>query len=213
MENNESTALLAKADSLGGPQISGSVQVPLMELDQLRANYVNAVKAYKELALHVKEVRVVLVDGDDINNKVAKGTGKRESISWKNMDEIRSIVANEERGKLEKELAQHNTRAEEAHEKMRLAESALSDLKLSMLDLQKKHREQIKEKDADIKNLNLIVQEKNNEITELKKLLEETINQANEQITQNEKLKAQFDDISHKYVALQEEKGLWWKFW
>lgn len=212
-QNNETTALLARADSLGGPRLGGTVNVQLSELDQLRADYVNAVKAYKELALHVKEVRVVLVPGDDTGNQIVKGAGKKEVVTWKNMDEIRTVIAMEERNKLQTEIDQHNTRAEEAMQKVFAAESVLSDMKISTQEMRKDHAEEVKRHKRTIKEMEALLEEAKNNLAAVTAQLEEEVAAHNDLNTQYEKLKQQFDDISHKYVELEELQRPWWKFW
>lgn len=96
---------LEAVNNIPRPVISGTVTVSLSELDQLRANAVQAIKFAEMAALHEKEVKIVVVNGDNSNNKFLKSDGVKElQIHYKNLDDIREILRSEEKQKLQEDF-------------------------------------------------------------------------------------------------------------
>jgi chromosome segregation ATPase len=197
-------ALIARADSLGGPRIAGKVEVSLESIDQIRADYVFAVKAYRELAQHVKEVRVVLVPGDGSGNKFVKTKDLKETITYKNLDEFREIIAAEEREKLKSQFDLVNAGLDKAREETTAAIQVQNDLKETIQSNSKYHTEQVRKLKQTIKENELVIQDNATVIKEFTEEMEKLTTEKNTSVTELEKLKEQFNDISKKFVEEQE---------
>lgn len=102
---------LVKASQLGLPHISGTVNVPLAELDRMRADHALAVKLAKELEERQAEVKVIYAQyektygGCDFHGNVQyRNELVEKKVEYKGFDEFRSRIADEEKAKVQKEI-------------------------------------------------------------------------------------------------------------
>lgn len=101
---------LVKASQLGLPHISGTVNVPLAELDRMRADHALAVKLAKELEERQAEVRVTyyeeekVLDFDSRGKSYYKTKLTEKKVEYKGFNEFRDRIADEEKAKVQKEI-------------------------------------------------------------------------------------------------------------
>lgn len=100
--------------NLSGPTITGTVTVNLKDLDQMRLDHANALKLAQELSDKQMSVKVTIVERSHgvaySSNRYVSDTKYEElGIEYKNMEDFRSMIALEERGKLTNELNKLNS--------------------------------------------------------------------------------------------------------
>lgn len=213
MDPNEQ---MVRAESLVGPQIGGMVHVQLSELDRLRADYVRAVKTAQELASHAKEIKITISTGDSSKNKFVKDAGLKEVLHYKGLDEVRSIIAEEEREKLVNEFTSLTKVLEQSRQETFAALEVQRDLKEQILRQRDEHLEERRKLNTKVRELELLVQERDTTIKEMTSVAEtleiETkslTNEYNNAISNLEKLREQFNNLSSKYAKLKP----FWKLW
>lgn len=97
--------------NLAGPSITGTVTVGLLELDKMRLDHANAVKIAEELRNREKSVKVIIVekqnsfDYDRYGRRFITDDKYIElSVDYKNLEDFRSLISQEEREKVTTEL-------------------------------------------------------------------------------------------------------------
>lgn len=132
-QNNQ---IAVTAAQLQMPTVSGVVNIPLAELDHMRAEHVKAVKMAQDLEARRMEVLIVMQQdkahySTDRNGRSAyQGTFPAEtSRTYKNLDEVKEDIHRVELEKLE-ELIQKKTEAiETLRNKLYFTETALVETK------------------------------------------------------------------------------------
>jgi chromosome segregation ATPase len=140
------------------PSISGTVSVPLAELDKMRSEHVTAVKLAQELESKQMLVRVDYRNVDDYSWEnggmdrygypIQKKVLKVEKTEYKNLDEFRDQIRSEEFDKL--------------RDKFKKQESEIGSLKTKIIAL-----EETKRKQADIIEQHRKAEEENLRLSEL----------------------------------------------
>lgn len=121
---------LINIDNLQMPSISGTVSVPLSELDKMRVDHATAVKAAQELERHQSEVRIVYLE-ERVHTEYDYGRGGSEayynvkrlvekSREYKGFDEFRETIRLEECNKYEERI---NTLRSDIDKKSKLIEA------------------------------------------------------------------------------------------
>lgn len=98
---------LVKATELQMPNISGTVSVPLAELDRMRAEHVQAVKLAQDLESRQMEVRITLLERVQdyrYNSRGDRGhfiEDRTQKVEFRNLDIVISDLRIEENKKIE----------------------------------------------------------------------------------------------------------------
>lgn len=174
---------LMRADDLVGPSISGTVQVPLIELDQMRSQHAAAVRMAKELEAKQPLVKVILGKmepkkiWDDYHGRY-RTTGEQgwvqTGVEYKNFEEFREVISKEERAKVQQFVDELRTSANDA----------------------------IKAKNTAQKHADERIREADDILFKSKKLTEEVFAKTKAEI---EEIKALQPELNKKYAEAQEE--------
>jgi len=125
-----------QASQLVMPSISGTVSVPLAELDRMRIDHANAIKLAQELERHQAEVRVIYMEVRTVpafDYSTGRYTNtKTENIEkgrdYKGFDEFKDTIRQEEYLKLEKEITTLQKNFDAANSRVRVLEKTLIEL-------------------------------------------------------------------------------------
>lgn len=198
---------LVKASELSMPSISGTVSVPLTELDKMRHEHVTAVKLAQELESKQMMVRVEYVEGYEneptgrtdrygypIYNKILKVS----RTEYKNLDEFRDQIRSEEFDKLQ--------------DKFRKQESEISSLKTKIIALEETKRKQADTVSAQSKEIaQLTVQHSKAEEENLR--LSELVSSSEKELTSvraiAEGLRDSVKRLTEDNNILRHKKGFW----
>lgn len=110
-EQNMNTGM-ASVLQLRGPMASGTVQMNLHELDQMRSDHATAVRMAKDLESKAMSVKIVLQERKEyqrLNERNRWVTDERLeeiSVEWRNIEAFRCIIHDEEHKKVADEIAQ-----------------------------------------------------------------------------------------------------------
>lgn len=127
---------------LVGPRISGTVTVPLLELDKMRMDHSNAVKIASELTERQAMVKVTFVQrvseygyqstGGGRNRYLKDDSLQESAVEYKNFDDFREIIRQEEHDKIHQQFLEFVRKQQELEdklvEKQKLLEKLNSDL-------------------------------------------------------------------------------------
>lgn len=109
---------LIKVTDLKGPTISGSVNVPLAELDQMRVEHAKALKLAQELDAKQSMVKVVYYQEEqsyDSRGRVDVTKLVEKSREYKGFEDFRLSIASEEREKVSREISHLNNEVSKAY--------------------------------------------------------------------------------------------------
>jgi chromosome segregation ATPase len=179
---------LIKVSDLQGPKISGTVNVSLSELDQMRTDHAHAIKLAK--ALEETQMKVVIVyqerktyEDFDRGSRFPTTRTVKEEINreYKNLDEIRDVIAKEEFTKLENKITTlqndlDKTRQDKIEYSNRLLDANTKVTKST--ELLKEANEHVESLTIELKKTEEIVGLQNENIAVLRdsiKILEETV--------------------------------------
>lgn len=104
---------LVRASELQMPSCSGTVSVPLAELDNMRAQHAKAVQVAKDLDEKQAMVKLV-VTMQELDRNGYKLDKKTEKIEYKGFEDFRANIAEEERKKLHDEIKSAHDSADTA---------------------------------------------------------------------------------------------------
>jgi hypothetical protein len=174
---------------LRGPHISGTVSVPLAELDRMRVDHANAVKLANELADNAMKVKVTIVEkhfgtkrNDDNYGRpyyVPDEKYTEVGAEYRGLDTVRKVIRLEEQKVLDGEMTVLN--------------QTINDLRKQLGDSKDlNHKVSIERKDL------------LNEVTELKKTLKEREDYVSELIDDNDALLEKIDQAMENNLDLRE---------
>lgn len=190
---------LVKASQLGLPHISGTVNVPLAELDRMRADHALAVKLAKELEERQAEVRVIYAQYEKTYNGCDHYGNVRYSdelvekkVEYKGFEEFRSRIADEEKAKVQKEI----TRLKDT---LTATEGFSSKQGEELVKINSKNAELTKTLEERVADLNKAL----DEISMFKEL-------ANKDREYIEHLKSVQEELTQKLHISRNEKSFWY---
>lgn len=103
---------LVKATELQMPNISGTVSVPLTELDRMRSEHVQAVKLAQDLESKQMEVKITILERvqdfkyDSRGYRIPFTEDRTQQIEFKNLDEVRADIRKSEELKIEQKYCE-----------------------------------------------------------------------------------------------------------
>lgn len=85
---------LVRTSDIPGPNISGTVTVPLAELDKMRADHATLKRLAADLESHQMEVKIILANQSQKYESIVGWRTSEEVISetYKNLDEIKDLL-------------------------------------------------------------------------------------------------------------------------
>lgn len=203
MSDNRTNEISLLVRDLSGPKINGTVTVPLIELDQMRADHANAVMLAKELEANKMYVECKITSYEKVpyfdrysyqNPAGYKEEKVSEKITYRNLDEVREMI----RGEEEKKVFQN-----------------LSDLRAEIINLRNKietGKDQMTKKIEELKAAGVQI----NTLEEDKKEVEdkfEKLTESNKATLQSyDEIKTELERLQAAYAELKERKSLWSKF-
>jgi DNA repair exonuclease SbcCD ATPase subunit len=192
---------LMKATDLQMPSISGTVSVPLDELDRMRAEHATAVKLAQELESHQMEVKIVYSERKQVVSDYdhygrARYTTSKEVIGteYKNLNDFRKQIHQEEFDKLQKKFKEQ--------------EQEITNHRNALLNLEKEKteaRRMVSEQKQQIESLI----KKEAELGDVSARLDDAINDIAQRDQIIKVLEIVVDDLSNKVTRLERPKGFW----
>jgi chromosome segregation ATPase len=209
---------LATVQQLRGPSVSGSVTVPLAELDQMRSDHAAAVRAARELADKQAMIKIVVAhvaEGGRQRNILVEDDNLMEvSIMYKNLDDVRDALAKDARERVQdhidsigKQLEGLTSQVAESSNKLSETIAAFAEEKKLHQGLQKRYNDL----ETKFNTTNLKFESAVQTLTEERKLHEEALANLKEASeAQNKIAEATIIDLQNKLKDCQEGRP-WWK--
>lgn len=140
---------LMKVRDLRPPMISGTVSVPLEELDRLRADHANAIRVAEELESRQAQVKVTYQTRERYISHYSEISGEpkyntrlnEEKVEYRNFEDFRAIIAEEERARVQEKLQQQEDQITKSQEKLTKRFEMISKLEAELKDLKEKFSE------------------------------------------------------------------------
>ena len=195
-----------------GPNISGTVQVPLAELDKLRVDHATTKKLCETLINNQKRVLIVLEEEfrsfttvEDITftgskaRRLVDSKDRREiTREYKNLDDVIDVIKQE---LVEKAIDLSSTLKDEIN----TLNKVIAENKTTISTITKEQKEQ----STTIQNLKAEIEVKDNNIEKLTTDCTTTADQLNEYKLKQTELLNQIDKLKSELKVEKEKKGFW----